>query len=171
MGLRRRRSNTVRGFSIVEVLVASGVLGVGLVALVEVHGATVENLARGGRVVEATRIAEQRLELLGAQRPDVLALPSCGIGPGSIGCRGADRALASDKPCTSWVDGPVVPSPSGITPSGATGRGYRVDLVIGPHPDGLRQPGGLLATVSVCWADERGAIHELRADRLLVPGT
>lgn len=175
MGIRRAGSNphrrSRRGFSIVEVLVASGVLGVGLVALLEVHGSTVENLARGAHVVEATRIADQRLEQLATQRPDATALPSCAQGGGPLGCIEADRTLATDKACTTWVDGPAVPGPSGVASPGAMFRGYRMDLVIGPHPDGLNQPGGFLATVSVCWPDENGDFHELRADRLLVPGT
>lgn len=170
---RRSRSNTgrrARGFSTIEALVASGVLGIGLVALVDVHGSTVENLARGRHVVEATRIAEQRLELLATQRPDLLSLPACGAGP--LGCREDSENLTAEKPCTTWVDGAAIPTPSGVLPpSNSLQRGYRMDLVIGTHPDGLNHPGGLLATVTVCWRDDDGHVQELRSDRLLVPGT
>lgn len=169
---RARARGDRRGFSLLEAMIASAVLGFGLIALVRLQATTVNGVLSGRQVATAMRIADQRAELLTTQRADESLLPACPAGSGVVGCREDARALSTPKTCTTWVDGPDIPSPTGQ--SEATTRayeGYRMDVVIGAHPDATNQAGGILATVSVCWLDDRGEVREVQSHRLLVPGT
>lgn len=177
MAILRRRRNTgrsrppgERGFSMVETMVSTGVLGIGLAALIRLTGTTADSLADNRHHAEAHRIAQQRLEQLATQRPDVLLLPTCPLSGAALGCREDRTRLTATKACTTWVDGPALPSATGSpAPTNPTERGYRLDVVIGPHPDTVHQANAFLATVSVCW-EEAGRVEEVQLARLLVPG-
>lgn len=150
-------------------MISAGILCTGLTALVRVHTSSVRGLHATSQMTTAMEIGRQRAELFTTQKPDALLLPSCPTAT-QIGCRVDDRTLAPPKACTSWIAGPDVPMPSGSNdPRNFDPRGYRMDVVIGSHPDTTAQADGLLATVSVCWSDEQGHVHEVQSRRLLVP--
>lgn len=70
-GLRGRR-----GFSLVEVIVATLVLGLGVVGLVTASATTSQLLGESRRATRAAQAAERRLELL---RQTAALAPACGL--------------------------------------------------------------------------------------------
>lgn len=149
-----------RGFSLLEVMIAAAILGIGVLAGVRLYTAGVEGSSWTRSRSIATNIAIQRLEQLGAQGVDLL--PAGCSGP--VGCKATQQTFASAVPCSRRVNG----MNSDVTVSVPNGK-YRVDTVIEPHPDGARQPGARVVTVSVCWQDPDRTVHEAQLDRLFVP--
>lgn len=147
---------------------SSGILGIGLTGLVDLHTSSMRGVKQGTTITIASAIANQRAELVATQEPDAAILPSC---PPSlpIGCRSTVSTFAPTKPCTVQVSSPDVPLPTGVAP--ANSGEYRMDTVIGAHPDAVNHIGSLLVTVSVCWSDVAGNVHEFQTSRLLVPGS
>lgn len=162
------RSRSRAGFSLIEALVASAVLGVAVTCLTQMYTTSVRGYVTSARLQEAVEIAAQRAEQLATMSAD--DLPAC-TGPTS--CRSNNTTMASELSpasgfaCTSRVDAPAVVGPSGTASSG---QRFRIDTVVGAHPDGNRQPDARLVTVSVCWSDPAGFVHEVQAQRLMVPG-
>jgi prepilin-type N-terminal cleavage/methylation domain-containing protein len=155
------------GFTLVEVMVSAVVLGIGLIGLVNLHASAIRGLMRDEMLAVASDVARQRLELMSTMRP--AEVPACA---GDVGCRTPDRTdylpvlpAAGDFECTKQVEGADVPRVSGA----AEAPRYRVDMVVEPHPDPIRQPDGRLITVSVCWQDFAG-IQELQMRRFIVGG-
>lgn len=116
-----------RGFTVLEVLVAIIVLGVGVVALVGSSGLVTRMIGQGKRATRGVQVAERRMETLRQQAASTV--PACG-------------ALASG----------TAPQPGGIvevwtvvtTPRVATLR------VIVTYPDGRRTAADTLLTALAC---------------------
>jgi prepilin-type N-terminal cleavage/methylation domain-containing protein len=172
-----------RGFSLVEVMISVGVLGIGLAGLISLHMSSLVGLHKGQRVSMAQEIAMQQTEYLETEATAATGvleavLPSCPTSNASdpIGCRVDTTKLAPVKPCTVFVDDPNVPDPSGSAPGvfGAPAMSpfaYRADTVIVPHPDAIGFPNALVATVSVCWTDELQIVRQISTTRVIIPGT
>jgi prepilin-type N-terminal cleavage/methylation domain-containing protein len=158
------------GFSLLEVLVATAILGVGLAALGRQYITAAHGVADSDGRAQAAMAAAQRIEALSTMEAD--EVPACAA---SVSCRAANGVdFVADLPpvggfaCTRWVDGPDVFGPS-ARPR-AAGQKFRIDASVVPHPDAARQPDGRLLTVNVCWRGADGRVHELQARRVLVPG-
>lgn len=155
------------GFSLIEAMVATAVLGVAVASLSALYTTAVQGYVTSQRLQDAVEIASQRAEQLATMPAD--ELPACA---GAANCRTDNRTLAAPLApagafdCTLQLDAPAVQGP-GAAPAGAR---FRVDTVVGDHPDNARQPDARLLTVSVCWTDGAGIVHEVQATRLLVPG-
>jgi hypothetical protein len=153
------------GFSLVETLVSVALLGVGIVALLRLHDASISGTTISRARAAATGIALDRIERLGTA--PAVTLPEC---EGPVGCRASTSEprsalqAAGDFACTRYVDD--MGQLDGPAP--ASGR-FRVDTVVAAHPGAGQQHGGMMVTVSVCWRDEAGALQEVRAQRLMLP--
>jgi hypothetical protein len=148
-------------------MVSAVILGIGLVGLVNLHTSSLRGLMKDEMLSVASDVATQRLEEMATMRPG--DIPPCA---GAVGCRTADRtdylpdlSAAGGFECTQRIEGAGVPRVSGA----AEAPRYRVDMVVEPHPDPIRQPDGRLLTVSVCWQDY-GGIQELQMRRFIVGG-
>jgi prepilin-type N-terminal cleavage/methylation domain-containing protein len=154
-----------RGFSLVEALVSSAVLGVGMLGVLNVLSFSQSGAAGSGARSAAKELASQRLEALTTMVAD--RLPAC---EGTVGCRADETTLrpplspAAGFRCTQEVPGMTFVDPG----AAATGR-FRIDTVVAAHPGAQQQAGARLVTVSVCWTDEGGHLREVRARRLMVP--
>lgn len=158
------------GFSLVEMLVATALLGVGLTGLVRMYTTAARGVAENEARALGIRAAAQRAEALATMTPE--ALPACS---GAPTCRDADGlgfttdlGPAGAFECTRWVDGPDVAGPGAAAQ--ARGTRLRVDTHLAPHPETSRHEDALVLTVSVCWADGGGRVHEVQTRRVLVPG-
>lgn len=163
----RRRTNA--GFSLIEASISAAVLGVLVTGLAAMYDRSVEGMRQSESLVSALELSGQLLDVFSTAPPD--AVPAC---TGTVGCMQADGTLAPALPaagpfsCTRWADGPSVPRSA--TQQYAVGERYRVDTVVGPHPDNTRYPDARLVTISVCWAERGGRWRQHQERRLLVPG-
>ena len=149
-----------RGFSLVEVMIASAILGIGVLATVNLFGHSTQGVSWTRDRSAATTIAIERLEFLGTK--GIASLPACN---GAIGCQSGPTTFAAVIPgCTQQV-GEMQANPAITDPSGK----YRVDTVVKDHPDLGRQGGAKLVTVSVCWRDRKQLVHQAQLERLFVP--
>jgi len=127
---RARDWNGSRGFTIIEVLVASVILIVGLVAVAAVIGSTLGNTTRSEYMTQAATLATEKLEDLNrypANDPNV-AVPN-GTSEGSltsnvlqnVTVNGVTEAVAYyDEVFFSPSEGSLVETTSGFDPSGNT---------------------------------------------------
>lgn len=150
-------------------MISTGILGISVVTLAELYTSAARGVAERDAITDAVDVATQCAEQFATMDPD--QVPACA---GSSSCRAAPTAFSTELPpvgafnCTRWVDGPAVPDPqSGQV---TVGTKYRVDAVVGDHPDPNREAEARLLTINVCWSDATGAIHEVQLRRLLVPG-
>lgn len=152
--------------SLVEVMISAGILGFGVLALVKVYTHSVHGMSSARRMGVAQQIASQRAELLMTMGA---GLPRCG---GDVGCRASMSALGNPKApvgsvqCTQYVDGPVLPGIEDVNPSGR----FRIDTHVAAHPGANQLQDGDLVTVSVCWKNDGGQVHQIQATRLVLPG-
>lgn len=65
----RRASTRERGFTLIEVLIALAIAGLGLAALMAAASTGLGNAKRAGQYIEATRRAQSHLALIGATTP------------------------------------------------------------------------------------------------------
>ena len=151
--------------TLIETMVAAGVLGVAVLGLVQLHTTSTRQNASLRDLSVARALAAQRLERL-ATRP-VEQLAAC-VGP--AGCREgidslrASKGTVSGYACTDFADGPSVAAP------GTTALGkFRIDTTVEAHPDPGQHPDARILTVSVCFRDAYEQIREVRAERMLVP--
>lgn len=151
-------------------MVSAGILGIGLIGLVNLYGASTSGALRARRLSVATEIARQESAMLLAEGADPTGPTTCPAAGSTIGCRGADRRLATAKPCTVWLRDADVPTESGVILRDETASSFRRDLVVTAHPDTANHPDAQVATISVCYTDESGTLQELQAVHLLVPG-
>ena len=179
-----------RGFSVVEALIAAGVLGIALIGIVRLHASSIIGTAKAERVGRASIVARQFAEMFATTSP--ADLPVCAPGPNGAplaepaGCKSAQGVTTVFSPpkgtgCTYWVnDGPSVPSINDTnaangqivadpTPgsNGPQPSQYRIDVSVSAHPAAASYPDAALLTVWVCWRDERGSINEIRTRRIL----
>src|SRR6266508_599713 len=103
----RAQRETPRGISLIEVLVALAVLGVGLAALAAVVPSSTQGLQKGAQMSIATFLAEQRLEQIASAEWTAVPPNDC------VGTSGAGPA--------SWsFDGGVAPRATGSCDGGDT---------------------------------------------------
>jgi len=155
------------GFSIVEAMITLGVLGVTVSAITTTYVNAVHGYARNQALAEAVEVASQRAESIATLAP--ATVPACS---GAALCKDGDTMTApltsvGGFDCSLWVDGAAVSQPGGAP---RAGQRFRVDTVVSAHPDAVRQPDARLVTVSVCWTDTVGTVHEVQTRRLMVPG-
>lgn len=169
--MRKNAARSRRGFSLVEAMISAAVLGIGLMGVVELHRSSVRGLSIGRSVTVASQIAGQRAELIAGREADALNLPNCPVAADSlVGCKASRDAFATSKTCTAWMLESDVPTPAGVDVTSAPNQGFRRDIVISPHPDTINHAGSFVATISVCWRDQKNFVQELRQQKLLVPG-
>lgn len=154
--------------TLVEVMLTSGVLAIGMVALAHTYNQA-ETGSRSSRLrTAALRIAEQRVERL-ATAP-VARLARC-VGP-VTGCRATRSTLApvlgnvGTYQCTQLVDRMGFHDPTGVVASG--GR-FRIDTAVQDHPDPRQQIGAVVIAVSVCWTRSDGQVEQVLVQRMVVP--
>lgn len=165
--VRRRRPRAgTRGLTLVEVMLTSAVLAIGMVALVHTFTQAQAGMRSSRLKTAALRIAEQRLERLSTL--PVSRLAGC-AGP-ALGCRTSMSALApvlgnvGTFLCTQNVD------EMGFTdPTAVTAGQFRVDTSVLAHPDPRQQAGAMILSVSVCWTPVPGFVEQIQLQRLLVP--
>ena len=156
----------MRGMTLVEVMLTSAVLAIGMVALVHTFSQA-QNGSRSSRLrTAALRIAEQRIERLSTE--PVARLARC-VGP-VTGCRTNRSTLAAplgnvgSYRCTQSVDGMDFHDPT----AASQGR-FRVDTAVQAHPDPRQQVGALVIAVSVCWTASDGLVEQVQVQRMVVP--
>lgn len=167
--LSSRRGSSQRGFSLVETIISSGVLGLGLVSLTNLYTASADVVQNSRSTVTATQIARRRAERLAA----TAVLPNClGLG----GCKAQQDELAPELgqdgafQCTQYVNEEEIVDSSN---RGSIDSRYRIDTEVAPHPDPFQGAGAQQLTVSVCWMgkhmDEngRGLVHQVQVRKLV----
>jgi hypothetical protein len=176
--IRRARA----GFSVLEALVAAGVLGIALIALVKLHTSSMRGMKSSRDLGIAGDIALQLAEELAAQDQPTLNASTCFQAAGdAVGCRDITvrpHAFTNPKPgadCTWWVEDGLMKDGTGNPPlnrqntlaaARASSLPYRIDTVIRPHTDTANYPNARLIDVFVCWTDEQGAVKEIQTSRV-----
>lgn len=151
--------------TLVETMVAVGVLGVALLGLLRLYTTSSRQNASLRDLTTARTLAAQRLERLATRPVDRLA--AC---EAPAGCRAGIDAFRASKSsvdgyaCTDFADGPSVADP-GATPLGK----FRIDTTVEAHPDPTQHPEARILTVAVCFMDAYQLVREVRAERMLVP--
>lgn len=157
--------NRRAGFSLIEVMVSGVLLGLGVMVLAEMFGASSDGLSLGkGRSI-GRQLALQRLESLSASGPDLL--PAC---PPSDGCRADFSSLNAPLGAVDGFDCTQTVLESGFVAEQVDrpdGR-YRVDVSVADPTDPNQIEGARLLRVSVCWLQD-GRVEEVRVARLVVP--
>lgn len=160
------RSSSRRGFTLIEVMITSVILGVGVMGLVGLYTSSARGVG-GSRVhTTATQVALQRLEQIAGSAD---ALPAC---DGPIGCRASRSELAPPLggsrtggfDCTQYTNGM---GESAVAAAG-TGR-YRIDTVVEPHPSTSQDDEGRFVSVSVCWVGDGNVVEQVLAQRFVLP--
>ena len=184
--MRRGRAQQA-GFSVIEALVAAGILGVALVGIVQLHATSIRGTVKVERIGRASEVARQIAELYATT--SVADLPACDPGTppaAAVGCKiGPGITTAFSDPttrnanCVLWVqDGPSIPRINDAAAANGTivslpnpgnqlPSQYRIDLATTPHPDPLTYPNASLLTVWVCWRDQQGIVREVRTRRIV----
>lgn len=176
-GRRARRA----GFSILEALVAVGVLGIGLLALINLHTSAIRGMKAGADRTVASEIANQAIEYYATQAFDTL---NCPRGPvdGCIPYQDTDGPqplqFAPQPPCSAFYYDAMMPFSNGAPPPTATTEDQanannmpiRVDVVSRRHPDGINHPNANLLQVWVCWKDEQGHTRQVGTTRVVPMG-
>ena len=150
----------------VEVMLTSAVLAVGMVALAHTYNRAQTGMRTSRLRTAALRIAEQRIEQLSTV--PVGRLAGC-VSP-AVGCRSDLRTLApvlgnvGSYRCTQYVDEMGFHDPTATL----TGK-YRIDTGVQAHPDPRQQSGALVVSISVCWTTNDGRIDQVQLQRMIVP--
>lgn len=191
----KKPAMTRGGFSILEAIVASAILGIGLIGLVRLHSASMHGLVKAQDTNAASEVARQIAERFATLPPTAPELANCAPPPASpSGCRasygtsGVLNPVKAGADCTRWVDGAAVTdvSSGGVgwpLPAATFGDGtpcpdnavncpgaYRVDISVGPHPDAASHPPPTrVVNIWVCWRDPGGLVNELSTVRM-IPG-
>jgi prepilin-type N-terminal cleavage/methylation domain-containing protein len=183
----RRRA---RGFSILEVMIATAVLGIAMIGLVKLHRASIRGMKSSRELSIAQQIATQVADEIATMDSTLLPTPQNPTPGGNAnpcavafeGCRdggAAARAFMPAKPagCTHWfgntgptrrLDGSYRDAVE-TTEAGAVAanRPYRVDRIIRRHPLDTAQ--STMVDVFVCWRDEGQIVRELHTRRVVGP--
>lgn len=192
-GPRRGR----RGFSLLESMVAAGVLGIGLIGLVRLHTSTLHGMRASRDLSSAADIAGQLAEFIAAQ-PVSGPLSTCAPQGADEGCRQGTSGLArgfsptirhsaNGEPCTWWFEGSAMQDGNKQMPPFATdpvtaaqkGYTYRVDEVVISAANGgsngdttldlSNHPNGSIVQVYVCWIDDQGLVRQVMTSRFVTP--
>lgn len=177
---RRRRRHNSAGFSLIEALVAAGVLGIALTALVQLHQTSMRGTVASSRLGEASEVARQLADHFSIRAVDtpincapnrnnpLVAMPTCAaiFATNAAGvCNSAQTCDTAPQNCTFDFDiyGNLTAPPAGPPLPGR----YRVRLAESQNTSG----DGFRVTVVVCWNDPNSnAIRSVVTDRLSVPG-
>ncbi len=177
MGVSKRTRRRMAGFSLVEALIAAGVLGVALTALVRLHQSSMRGTVASTRIGDASEIGRQIADHFSIRAVDtplgcpgqaapIAALDTCpmvyAMAPGGV-CNSVETC--DPLGCVFDYDVNGNPAPAGGGPP-LPGR-FRVRLMEGANPAG----GGFRVAVIVCWNDPNsGHARQVVTDRLSVPG-
>lgn len=142
-----------RGLSLVEILVAIAIIGIGLVGLAVVVPVASYGVQEGNQLSTATFLAEQRLEEVrnapwaASPANDCLGVSSNNAPPGSTTCtRSAPTSCTGGTACTTYGDESAVAGFTGYS------RTVRVtDCATGAGCMGIIDAGMRLVTVSVSY--------------------
>jgi prepilin-type N-terminal cleavage/methylation domain-containing protein len=96
-----------RGFTIVEVLVAIMILSVGLMGLVTTAGLVTRMIGQGHRYTEASALANERIEILKAQRCPAVGSGSETRGSYVISWRVVEEAAGKGRGLNISVQSPT----------------------------------------------------------------
>ncbi len=184
---KRNRKSLALGFSIIEAIVATGVLGIGLVGLVNLHGASMRGIKSSESKSAGTVVADAIAEGIISQQSLANArIPNCNLGPAlpaNAGCRnGGIGSTVYNAPlangCTMFFDEPPhMPvggainnwNPWDQTLANPNMR-YRVDVGVVGHPDNIEHPNAQYLYVWTCWQAANGAIQQVATERMLTFG-
>lgn len=165
VGRARGRGRRRRGFSMLEALTSSVILGVGVLAVSKVYVAGAKgrtNMDKRGAAVAAVRQRLETLTGLGAEN-----LPAC---PPTRGCRGPAGGLRPVRPPAAGYPCTQVVREMSLTDRRASGRGsrLRLDTAVWRHRDARQRGAGLMVEVSACWFDDRREVKTYEARRLIL---
>jgi hypothetical protein len=148
-----------RGFSLVETLISTLLLGVGVIGLVDLYTSSSRGMGSSRHRETATQIAVARMERLTTMPLD--ELPSCS---GVVGCRADSYTMmpelipsAEAFECTQYVSDMGQHDPR---TRGGDG-GYRLDTIVAPHPSSGQNGDARVVSVSVCWTDGDGDVQQV----------
>ncbi|MFO0723370.1 MAG: prepilin-type N-terminal cleavage/methylation domain-containing protein [Myxococcota bacterium] len=172
--LTKIRTKDLRGFSLLEVLIAMVVLIVAMAGLVGTQVAATHGLNSSGGFAAALDVATQRAESLVSG--GAAALPAgCAPSFGYAGCLSLAGGYAPPEACTAFVDGPDIPLPAGVAQAAVPNARYRVDTSIQLPPDLNQQSASpnppAVVQVYVCWQDTSGKFRQVQTSRLVIPTT
>lgn len=189
---RPRTRRAQRGFSILEALVAAGVLGIALTALVKLHTASMRGTVQSGRLGEATEVARGLADHFAMRAATTPLACSPGAGapfvamPACVGVAGTSPLSTNvGTACVSPNDCDAVIPPGGnggggcffdydvfgdatAPPAGEPiNRRFRVRIMESQNPSGV----GTRVTAIVCWRDDNSSqTRQIVSDRIVVPG-
>lgn len=167
---RRRVPAGSRGFSLFEVMIGAALLGIGILAATKLFTVSAQGSNWTHSRTVAMELAAQQIEMLATKA--VTNLPAC---DGEVGCKldqwNMKDALGDDGsgyPCTQYVaEAQTVGDGVGSTEEAR----YRIDTVVEAHPDTERQDGAQIVTMSICWKDAKGYVHEAKARKIVTPSS
>lgn len=189
--MARIRARRPYGFSLIEAMVASGILGIALIGLVRLHKSSMTGTAQAASIGQAAEVARQLAEMVASQSYESMAnttpnvYPHCPPGINAQlsappnpppGCRASPSAFTIPKPdiCTRWARGAELPSVDGADAGlGTSTDTFRIDMSVSQHPDPTTYPESILVTVWVCWRDNNevgGTIREVSTSRIVTEG-
>ncbi|MEM1022298.1 MAG: prepilin-type N-terminal cleavage/methylation domain-containing protein [Myxococcota bacterium] len=182
-------SQARRGFSLVEALVATGILGIGLAALTNAHLTSIRGIDGSAEAVEARALANQlaeELAMVQTNAPNVIVnSPACvntELDVASVlGCAApaGNGFSAVQLGCTRYYDAEAVQGASPNVIGGSMfstgdlvdgGQRFRADIFIQDHPDPAVDPTeAQVAIISVCWRDplSPARVKQVRLTRVL----
>lgn len=155
-----------RGFSLVEVMTSTVVLGIGVMAAVRVYGAGSAGRDQSKTRAEASKLVDQRLDALEAVGAS--NLPACTAGPKT--CRNPAGEWTPKKspvgryPCSQVLSRPSLKNRQ---TSQAAGK-MRLDTRVWAHGDGDQRQDSRLVKVSVCWKNRKGRVMQVTGTRLVL---
>ncbi|MEQ8984200.1 MAG: type II secretion system protein [Deltaproteobacteria bacterium] len=190
MGVSKRKRRRTAGFSLVEALIAAGVLGVALTALVRLHQSSMRGTVSSSRIGDASEVARQIADNFAvfavdnptncpnaaARTVPLAALDDCGTifasAPGGV-CSSVETCVPLGCTFDFDIHGNIAPAAAGPPLNGR----FRVRIMEGQNPAG---DGWRVATI-VCWNDSlirtpaapvagQRVSRRVVADRLAVPG-
>ncbi len=150
-----------RGLTLIEVLVAAGILGVGLLALMGLVPISTYGLHEGAQLSTATFLAEQKLEELRAARWSATPAIDC-LGLSVGGTQAPTSATCSRQgptPCTTGAACEISPDESAIAGYPAFARMVRIGTcaALPGGCGGVTSPALRQVTVAVSYRPLTGA--------------
>jgi prepilin-type N-terminal cleavage/methylation domain-containing protein len=158
------RARRQAGFTLLEAMIASAVLAIGIVGVVGLQATLFSSARFSHDMSSASYLLQYRSEELGTYTID--QLDTTGLCRGAApGCRGIGgiEAPAPASGCTVKIFDPQPIS----SPQPPDQGPYRVDVGILPHPDNINHPNARVATISVCWQDRGALFKQIQSIRVL----
>lgn len=155
---KRRRA----GFTLLEAMIAAGVLAVGIVGVVGLQARLFRSAAYSHDMSRAAYLLQYREEEIGAYSVEKLDTNALCLGT-AFGCAaGGVFAAAPASGCSVMIDDPQQMQDPQPVPAGA----FRLDTGIVNHGD-ANHPNARIATISVCWTDQGGRVRQLQTQRVV----